>query len=158
MHWEEGRVQVEVMGEKRPNHALEVTATRCAFTFSRDQNFQLRISGSVAVAVPQLELVRPKVSMDSLTWHVMDALADDWESIAQIRPHVHHYCGPASDQQIVDILRQLREDKLIEIMKVPEQSDHIFEIQPEVCWFGMTEAGRVLWDSEGAKYRDDERV
>jgi hypothetical protein len=96
--------------------------------------------------------------MDSLTWHVIDALADDWESIAQIRPHVQQYCGPASDQQIFDILRQLRGDRFIEIMKVPGQPEDVFETQPQACWFGMTDVGRAQWDSEGGKYRDDEPV
>ena len=94
--------------------------------------------------------------MDSLKWHVMDALADDWESIAQIRPHIHQYCGPVSDEEIFHILRQLREDDLVEIMKVPGQPENVFETQREACWFGMTQTGRTLWDSEGPKYRDDE--
>jgi hypothetical protein len=97
-------------------------------------------------------------SLDQLTWHVMDAMADDWESIAQIRPHVHHYCGEASDEQIVAVLRELHKNNLVEIMQVPEQSGDIFRTHPEECWFGMTDAGRRLWDAEGAKYRDDEQV
>ena len=94
--------------------------------------------------------------MDSLTWYVMDALADDWESIAQIRPHVHQYCGEASNEQIFQLRRQLREDKLVEIMKVPGQAENIFETRPEACWFGMTRAGRAVWDSEGAKFRGNQ--
>jgi hypothetical protein len=96
--------------------------------------------------------------MDSLTWHVMDALADDWESIAQIRPHLLQHCGQASDLQIFGILRQLHVERFIEIMKVPGQPEDVFETQPQACWFGMTALGRAHWDSEGAKYRDDEPV
>ena len=68
----------------------------------------------------------------------------DWESIAQIRPHVHQYCGVASDEDIFAALRQLHQDRLVEIMKVPEQASDIFQTHPEACWFGMTNAGRKL--------------
>lgn len=96
-------------------------------------------------------------SLDKFTWHVMDAMADDWESIAQIRPHVHQYFGVASDEEIFAALRQLHQDRLVEIMKVPGQAIDIFQRDPEACWFGMTGTGRKLWDSEGAKYRDVEQ-
>jgi hypothetical protein len=43
-------------------------------------------------------------------------------------------------------------------MKVPGQPEDVFETQPHACWFGMTDVGRAQWDSEGAKYRDDEPV
>jgi hypothetical protein len=96
--------------------------------------------------------------LDSLTWHVMDALADDWESVVQIRPHVHQYCGATSDKQIFDALRQLYDKKLVEIMKVDGQAGNIFQTHPEACWFGMTDAGRAFWDSESAEYRDDDKA
>jgi hypothetical protein len=96
--------------------------------------------------------------MDSLTWHVMDALADDWESIAQIRPHVHEFVGLASDAQIFATLRRLQEARLVEIVPVANQPADIFESEPAACWFGMTEAGRKAWDSDGAKYRGDEKT
>ena len=97
-------------------------------------------------------------SLDKLTWHVMDAMADDWESIAQIRPHVHQYCGVTSDEDIFAALRHLHQDTLVEIMKVPDQASDVFQTHPEACWFGMTDAGRKLWASERAKYGDDEQA
>jgi len=97
-------------------------------------------------------------SLDKVTWHVMDAMADDWESIAQIRPHVHQYCGVRSDEEIFAALRDLHQDELVEIMKVPEQASDTFQTHPDACWFGMTETGRKLWDSEGVKYRDAGQV
>jgi hypothetical protein len=97
-------------------------------------------------------------ALDTLTWHVMDAMADDWESVEWIRPHVHEYVGPVSDEEILAILRLPHSRKLVEIMKVPSQPDNVLETQPMACWFGMTEAGRNLWDSEGVKYRDESEV
>jgi hypothetical protein len=93
--------------------------------------------------------------LDTLTWHVLDALADDWESVEWIRPHIQEYVGVVSDEQILAVLRHLHSEKLVEVMKVPNQPDNVLEVDPAACWFGMTEAGRKLWDSEGAKYRDE---
>ena len=84
----------------------------------------------------------------------MDAMADDWESIMQIRRDVNRQCGPASDEQIFAVLRELRADKLVEIMKVPGQAADILETHPESCWFGMTDSGRELWESESVKHSE----
>jgi hypothetical protein len=85
-----------------------------------------------------------------------------WQMIGSRSRRFDHTCNsiaaPASDQQIFDILRQLRGDRFIEIMKVPGQPEDVFETQPHACWFGMTDVGPAQWDSEGAKYRDDEPV
>ena len=94
-------------------------------------------------------------SLDALTRHIMDAMADDWESVEWIRPHVDQYVGPASDEQIIAVLRQLYSDNLVEIMKVPTQRENVLKVQPMACWFGMTQAGRNLWHAEGVKYRDE---
>lgn len=93
--------------------------------------------------------------LDSLTWHVMDAMADDWESIEQIRPHVRRYAEPASDERIFQILRQLHENELVRIMDGKGYGTRRFPTEPRDCWFSMTERGRALWDAEGIKYRDE---
>jgi len=90
--------------------------------------------------------------MDSLTWHVMDSLADDWESIAQIRPHIHQYVGDVSDEQIFATLRRLQQDGLVDLMEVPDQPADVLDHDPAACWFGMTDAGRRAWDSQRSKY------
>lgn len=94
------------------------------------------------------------MKLDSLTWHVMDSMADDWESIEQIRPHVFQFCGATSDEQIFHILRQLHKNGFVEIMEVGERTNKIFPTNPETAWFGMTNAGRAFWDAEGIKYCD----
>jgi hypothetical protein len=93
-------------------------------------------------------------ALDSLTWHVMDAMADDWESIVQIRPHVRQYCGSIPDERIFQILRQLHENQLIKIMDADGHGTSSFPDDPSECWFCMSETGEALWDAEGSKYRD----
>jgi hypothetical protein len=72
-------------------------------------------------------------SLDRLTWHVMNAMADDWESIVQIRRDLHPYFDEISDEQIVSILRHLHGEKLVEIMAVPGQTSETFLTHPESC-------------------------
>jgi hypothetical protein len=93
-------------------------------------------------------------ALDELTWHVMDAMADDWESIVQIRPHVFQYCGPTSDDTIFQTLLRLHEAECIEIMDEEGQGTSVFPDDPKGCWFSMTKRGRSLWNSEGSKYRN----
>ena len=94
-------------------------------------------------------------SLDPLTWHVMDAMADDWESIAQIRPHVLQYCGATPDERIFQILRQLHENELIKIMDDDGYGTSSFPSDPSECWFCMSDAGEALWEAEGSRYRDE---
>lgn len=93
--------------------------------------------------------------LDSLTWHVMDAMADDWESIEQIRPHVHRYAEPASDEAIIQVLRRLHENGLVKVMDAEGYGVGSLPSPASNCWFSMTARGRLLWDAEGKKYRDD---
>ena len=88
----------------------------------------------------------------------MDALADNWESVAQIQPHVHRYCGPTSDDKLLAVLRELRGENLITLMSVAKETADTFEADPLACWFGMTEAGRNAWRAERAKYRDEKKI
>jgi hypothetical protein len=94
-------------------------------------------------------------SLDLLSWHVMDAMAHDWESIAQIRPHVHQYHEATSDERIFQILRQLHENELIKIMDEDGYGTSAFPSDPSECWFCMSDTGKALWQSEGSKYEDE---
>jgi hypothetical protein len=91
-------------------------------------------------------------SFDALSWHVMNAMADDWESIEQIRPVVYRHHGQASDKRIFQILRQLHENELIRVMDEDGYATAAFPADPTACWFSMTETGQTLWDSEATKY------
>ena len=94
-------------------------------------------------------------SLDSLAWHVMDAMAYDWESIVQIRPHVHQYCGSISDERIFQILRQLHENELVRIMDEDGYGTASFPADASDCWFCMSDTGKALWEAEASKYQDE---
>ncbi len=87
--------------------------------------------------------------LDSLTWHIMDAMADDWESIEQIRPHVDRFHGQVDDSQIFEVLQDLCDSKLVEFMDGNGYGTDKFPEDARPYWFAMTERGKVLWDSEG---------
>jgi hypothetical protein len=93
--------------------------------------------------------------LDQWQWHVMDAMADDWESIVQIRPHVVEHCGATTDQQIFDVLRDLRQAGLVRLMDADGYGTDAFPADAHDHWFSMTESGMSLWDSEGHKYRGE---
>jgi len=94
-------------------------------------------------------------TLDSQTWHIMDATADDWESIDQIRPHVLTFHGHVSDAAIFATLRILHDQGLIKLMDDKGHSAKHFPKDPHAFWFSMTETGRQLWDAEGTKYQKE---
>jgi hypothetical protein len=91
-------------------------------------------------------------TLDKLQWHVLDAMADDWESIVQIRPHVAEFCGTTPDQRIFDILRTLHRLSFVRLMDSEGYGADAFPDDPRDYWFSMTESGRTLWDSDGNNY------
>ena len=86
----------------------------------------------------------------------MDATADDWESIEQIRPHVLKYHGNVSSDSIYAALKMLHADGLIKVMDNTGSYTDLFPDNPSNCWFTKTEKGRDLWDTEGIKYEEKE--
>ena len=87
----------------------------------------------------------------------MDAMADDWESIAQIHPDVERFCGATPKERIFDTLRSLHADGLVRVMEVGGHSNTTFPPLEtrDTAWFCMTDVGEALWDSQGAVYRDE---
>ena len=94
------------------------------------------------------------MKMDETTWHIMDAMAEDWESVAQIEPHVRKFCGAVPRSQINKTLVSLHKAGLVQAMD--GDGNGISELPRAVTgtWFRMTSAGRTAWDTEGRKYRD----
>ena len=95
-------------------------------------------------------------TLDSQMWHIMDATADDWESIEQIHPHVLKYHGDVSSDSIYAALKMLHADGLIKVLDNTGSYTELFPDNPSNCWFTMTEKGRDLWDTEGIKYQGKE--
>ncbi len=94
-------------------------------------------------------------TLNHLQWHVIDVLADDWESITQIRPHVNEWCGQTTDRHIFDTLRELHGEGFVRIMDAEGHETTAFPENPSDHWFDMTPSGRSLWDAEGIKYRGE---
>ncbi|HKW93888.1 MAG TPA: hypothetical protein VJX92_18490 [Methylomirabilota bacterium] len=93
--------------------------------------------------------------LDSLTWHVMDATADDWESLEQILPHLRRFHGVVDPSEAAEVIVRLVRDGLMEEMRHGSVDAQAVVKEPIEYWFRMTPLGRSLWDSEGAKYRDE---
>lgn len=89
--------------------------------------------------------------MDSLSWHVMDATADDWESLEQILPHVREYHGPVEPTAIAEAIARLVRDGLMEEMRGTAVNPVAIAADPIEFWFRMTARGRMEWDSAGAQ-------
>ena len=104
--------------------------------------------------------------LDSLAWFILDATADDWESIDQILPHVHVCYGSVEARIVASTLVRLARDGLLRVAQTVEAGDMTdletgsIDIEgiienPSEFWFCMTPRGRILWDSEGRKYLDE---
>ena len=93
-------------------------------------------------------------TLDSKMWQIMDATADDWESIEQIHPHVLKYHGTVSSNAIYAALKMLHADGLIKVMDNTGSYTELFPNNPSNSWFTMTEKGRDLWNTERGKYEE----
>jgi len=94
--------------------------------------------------------------MDSLTWHVMDATADDWESLEQILPHVREFHGPVEPAAVAEIVGRLVREGLMEEMQRSVIDPEAVVADPIEFWFRMTPRGRAIWDAEGVRFRGEE--
>jgi hypothetical protein len=94
--------------------------------------------------------------MDSLSWNVMNATADDWESLEQILPHVRRYHGPVESAEVAELISRLVHEGLMEEMRNPVINPAAVVADPVEFWFRMTLRGRMAWESESYKHRDEE--
>ena len=99
-----------------------------------------------------------RTTLDKFAFHAMDAMADDWESLEQIVPHLESFLGTTDHSRVARLIVELISEGLLrEMEQLPYQhltADMILQT-PIEYWFSMTLAGRALWDSEGHKYRDE---
>lgn len=99
-----------------------------------------------------------RATLDEFTFHAMNAMADDWESLDQIEPQIERFVGSADRRRIAQLLVELNAEGLvIEMQRQPYQhlTANMILQNPMEFWFAMTSAGRALWKSEGHKYEDD---
>jgi len=93
--------------------------------------------------------------LDPLTWRVMNATADDWESLEQILLHVQQFHGIVDPSEVAEVVVRLVRDGLMEEMRHSSVGAQAVVDDPIEYWFRMTPLGRSLWDSDGARYRDE---
>jgi hypothetical protein len=95
------------------------------------------------------------VDLDPLVFYIMNAMADDWESINQIEPQVTRFVGPIERQDIFSVLRRLHENKFIAIRSEEGHALAGWPDCPEMGWFCMTDQGRRLWAENGHNYETE---
>jgi hypothetical protein len=83
-------------------------------------------------------------SLDELACHVMDTMADDWESIDQIVPHVERWLGPSERSRVASVLVDLISEGLVHEMHQVDYEqltvDMILQM-PVEFWFSMSQRG-----------------
>ncbi len=94
--------------------------------------------------------------MDSLSWNVMNATADDWESLEQILPQVRQFYGPVESAEVAKLVSRLVHEGLMEEMRNPVINPAAVAADPIEFWFRMTPRGRMAWESESLKYRGED--
>ena len=82
--------------------------------------------------------------MDPLTWLVLNATADDWESITQIQKHVAEQLEDYPELELATTIKKLVEDGLIKVMNGTEFEPSNLLERPTEYWFGMTIPG-IYW-------------
>jgi len=92
---------------------------------------------------------------DATVWHVLDAMADDWESADQIEPPLARFVGPTSRAAIFSVLRELHRRGMIRLMNSGGYAEETFPPDPEGYWFSITDLGRECWDRHGSSFRDE---
>ena len=97
--------------------------------------------------------------IDSLRWHVLDALADDWESPEQIKKSLSDFCRSApTDEELGDILQELFEKQCIflTLNTLFDRGEMMRELHGETSsrkfWFGRTDIGYMAWKELSEKY------
>jgi hypothetical protein len=91
--------------------------------------------------------------LDSLTWTVLDATADDWESLNQILPYVREDHDAVEGSAVAEVISRLVTEGMMEEMRHAPVSPRDILADPIEYWFRMTPAGRAAWDADGSHWR-----
>jgi hypothetical protein len=96
-----------------------------------------------------------RVDMPPLTLMVLDALADDWESIESMRDHgeaAPYGLALVDEVLVIDAARSLMSDRLVEVREagaslelVPVPAPRTDEASLRRYWFRPTDAGKRIW-------------
>jgi len=97
--------------------------------------------------------------IDSIRWHILDALADDWESPEQIKRSLSDFYGSVpANEELGDILQELFEKHYIflTLNTIFDREEVMRELRGETSsrrfWFGRTDIGYMAWEALSEKY------
>jgi hypothetical protein len=97
--------------------------------------------------------------IDAPRWHILNALADDWESPEQIAKHFCDYVhAPIEPQSLADLLEELfaRNYLFLTLNTLFDKAAILAELRGETndrrFWFGRTELGYVAWEHLRERY------
>lgn len=104
-------------------------------------------------AGPQLNAV--VMPLGSLTFWIMDATADDWESLDQIQLVVDRWWKPTPGQVVAAVIVSLVQSGLFEERPHQDRGDaelsaSAIVADPMRFWFRMTTRGRRHWEQEAS--------
>ena len=89
-----------------------------------------------------------------MSFYVLNATADDWESFGQIMPQAAAFAGVTDRSQVAQQITAVLADGLLQEMKGASVTPESLRQAPDEYWFAMTPAGRTLWKNEAQKYGD----
>ena len=98
-----------------------------------------------------------RTTLDKLSFEVMNATADDWESLEQIMSAVEKYAGDTGRLAVARLIFDLVSEGLFEVGQNKSVTPELIVKDPLEYWFRMTTQGRALWDAEAHKYYPDEK-
>jgi hypothetical protein len=82
--------------------------------------------------------------IDALSWEVLNATADDWESLDQLHSAVCRFDASVGREEVAGVVARLLSDGLLEQQ---EANAPVAE-----GWFRMTVAGRAAWEQATDRY------
>jgi hypothetical protein len=84
----------------------------------------------------------------SLMFEVLDATADDWESLEQIHGSVVRLHAPVTPRLVAEEIIRLVKSGHFKSQPAAPADVYSLLTEPFEYWFGMTERGRAWWESE----------
>jgi len=95
-------------------------------------------------------------TLDDTTWHILLAMADDWESIVQIQGTLREFGFDIPDAAVFQTLRELHQEAYVKIMGPNGTAVDSFPDDPIKHWFYFTPAGEGFFRSGEAQFRRPE--
>ncbi len=82
--------------------------------------------------------------VDVIAWEVLNATADDWESVEQLHAAVVRSLAPVNRKAVAGVAERLVAAGLFEQRPT--------DAPPAEAWFRMTAAGRASWEQAADRY------